>query len=127
MTKKVFIASLLLVGFKPEQLPKSSETSEVWQPTLIMSLVRQHADVGQVAVFVVVIKAIADHEGVGNLKTAIIRLHRHLLPAKLSQEHAHPQRRRLQTVEVLDQVAERLPGVEDVIQQQDMPAAHVRR
>ena len=79
------------------------------------------------AILVVVIESVADDECVGDVEAAIVRFDDRLLAAvlALAEQHADPQRGDAQTAQMLAEMAERLSGVEDVIEKQDMPAAQV--
>src|SRR3954447_25914584 len=68
-----------------------SMTKRVFGASLIpgtLSLRGQHGDVRQMAVFVVVVQAVADHEPVGDLEADVVRLEGDLLPPDLPQQDA---------------------------------------
>jgi len=85
----------------------------------------KHRHVRKVAVFVVEIKPITDHKGVGYIKAAVIRLESDPLPALLAQQHDHSNRGCPQLVQMGHQVMERLPGVQNVVEEQDVAPAHI--
>src|SRR5690242_18115195 len=86
----ICVARLTTCRAWPEWSSEST-TKRVFGASLIpdaVSLRRQHGDVRQVTVFVVVVQPVADHEAVGDLEADVVRLEGDLLAADLAQQHA---------------------------------------
>src|SRR5262249_35932146 len=90
-------------------------------------LVSEYPDERQVAVIVVVIQAIADHEDVGDDESAVIGLDGDDLAANLAEEYGGADGCGTPVLDMLDQGGEGLSGVEDVVEQQDVAAGDVGR
>lgn len=94
-------------------------------PWLLTDIVFHGADERQVSILVIEVQAVTDDKAVGDLEATVVRFDGQLLPAGLAKQNGDLERRRLQLTNVLDQVAQRLAGVENVVEQQDMTAAKV--
>lgn len=90
-------------------------------------LIVQDGDIGQIAILIIEIEAIAYHEGVGNGESAIIGLQGNLLPPFFSQKNCHAQGGHFQTAQMMDQVMQGLARVENVVEQEHMAAAQIGR
>src|ERR1051326_4024906 len=72
--------------------------------------ISQGSHVGQMAVFIVVIEAVADDENVGDAETVICRSDGNPLPPLLPEKHRRPEAGRLHLRECLEKPLERLAG-----------------
>src|SRR6185503_8256604 len=75
----------------------------------------QCGDVGQAAKPLPVVEPVADHEPVGDLESHVPALDVGLPPFGLGEQRAHLERGRLPRLQIADQVGQRQPGVDDVL------------
>ena len=85
----------------------------------------QDPDVGQVAVPLGEVEPVADHEAIRDLEADVADGHVDLAPLRLGQERADLERRGLARAEGAAQVGERQPRVDDVLDDQHVPARDV--
>jgi len=83
------------------------------------------SDVGQVAALFVVIQAVAHHEIIGDGEAQVIDGDVHLVPLGLVQQGAHLQAARLAVQQQLTHGADGVTRVDDVVDQDHVPAADV--
>src|SRR4051794_7007845 len=78
--------------------------------------------VRKVAVALAVVETVADDEAVRNLEADIARLELHLAPLGLRQQRADLDRGRVARAEAPQEVLQREPGVDDVLDDEDVTA-----
>src|ERR671919_224881 len=78
----------------------SPSISSLLEMDLLETLRRQDTDERQIAVTPLIIKAVADHEGVRHLKTPILDGDLDLPPGSFIEEHADAQRRRTMVLQM---------------------------
>src|SRR6266849_6366699 len=83
-------------------------------------LLPHHRNVGQVAVLLVVVQAVADDEDRWNLEPLVAHVHRYLLNALLAHEGTDLEARRFARLQVFEEVEERQAGIDDVLDEQDV-------
>ena len=93
--------------------------------SLRIEFVRQHRDIGELPIFVVVIQAVTDHEFIGDFEADEIDANVMHLSALFAQEHADLHRQGALIVQVMHEMFQGLPGVENIVEEQHMPATHV--
>ena len=81
--------------------------------------------VRQVPVPLAEIEAVADHEAVRDLEAHVAHGHVDLAPLRLRQKRAHLEARRLARLEIAHQIGERQARVDDVLDDEDVPALDV--
>ena len=89
---------------------------------LFIDLFLQHADVRQVAVTLVVVEAVADDEGVGHLEAGVVRINVRLTARGLVHQRGDRDGGRLADLEIALEVVQRHARVEDVLDEDDVPA-----
>src|SRR5512145_1298952 len=89
---------------------------------LSRQLVPENADERQVAVPLREVQAVPDHEPVGDLEPDVAAVDVDLAALRLRQERADLERGRLPGLEVAEQVGERQARVDDVLDDEDVPA-----
>src|SRR5437588_13103893 len=82
----------------------------------------QHGHMRQLAVFIIEVEAIADHEHIGDVEAAVIGLQGNLLPSAFAQEDTDAQGGHAQAPQMLNEVAEGLPGIENIVKQKNVLA-----
>ena len=92
---------------------------------LLVDLGVQRADVGQVAVTLGVVQAVADDELVGDVEADVGDVDVGAHGVGLAQQRAHPQRPRMPGREVAQQPGQRQPGVDDVLDDQHVAVVDV--
>src|SRR5690242_18905104 len=85
----------------------------------------QRRDVGQVSVALGVVQSVADDELVRDVEAYVPHRHLHLDRVRLAQQRADLERGRLPAAEVLDQPGEGQPGVDDVLEHEDVAPGDV--
>src|ERR1700756_868761 len=85
----------------------------------------EDAHVGQVAVPLGEVEPVSDDEAVRDLESDVAHRNVDLATVRLRQQGADLQGRRPPRLEVADEVREREPGVDDVLDDEDMPALDV--
>ena len=80
----------------------------------------QDAHEAQVAVALAVVEPVADDELVGDLEAHVVHRDVHEAPRGLVEQGADPERGRALAAQVADEVVERQPGVDDVLDEQDV-------
>src|SRR5260370_42303514 len=93
--------------------------------TRCVQLALEYADNRQVAIFVVIGQAIADDEGIRDDKPTVVGLNGHDLTADLAKQDGGADRCSAAVLEALDQGAERLPRIEDVVEKEHVAAGHI--
>ena len=98
-----------------------------------MHLLARRVDLGtedaheaQVAVALAVVEAVADDELVGDLKPDVVDRDVDQPPRGLVEQRADPERGRALAAQVAEQVVERQPGVDDVLDEQDVLVGDAR-
>ncbi len=86
---------------------------------------RDRADVGEGAVLVGAVEAVADHPDVRDVEAEVADVDVDLLAVELAQQGAAGEGRRLAGRQGLHQVSQRVTGVDDVLDDQDVLAADV--
>src|SRR5579871_4834650 len=84
----------------------------------------EYADIGQVAVPLSVVQAVADDEAVRNLEAGIVELHGLDALPTLIEQRADAQAERPALAKHLHQVVQGLPAIDDVFDDQDMLLLH---
>src|SRR6185312_7048261 len=102
--------------------PLASFALKVLLSSVPWRVFRHDADVFDAAIALGVIHAVADHEAVGNLETDVVGLDGDEAALVLVQAGCDLQRRRLVLQHQVAEVVERKPGVEDVFDDDDVPA-----
>src|SRR6266498_553934 len=82
----------------------------------------QRGDIRQVAVALGEVQAVADGETIGDLEADELDRQLDLAAVGLGQQSAHLERRRVARAEVAKQILQRQPGVDDVLDDQDVAA-----
>src|SRR5436305_2359087 len=85
----------------------------------------EYADVRQIPVSLTEIEAVADHDAVRDLEADISDRHVDFPPIRLRHQRTDGEGGRLARLEVPHQVGERQPGVDDVLDDEDVPALDV--
>src|ERR1043166_6943161 len=100
-----------------------------WASVIVSSFRREIAvvlgDIRQVAVALPHVEAVADHEPVGNPESDVLQVGIDPLQPFLHQQRADLERGGMARPEVLAQVREREPGVDDVLDDQHVPVGEV--
>src|SRR5262249_40039686 len=86
---------------------------------------REYRDIGKLPVFIIVIKAVANHEFIRNLKTHVIDPDRMKLPSLLAQENSNFDRCGTQFKQMPHEVHQSLACVQNIVKQQHMTALHM--
>src|SRR5690348_4194047 len=86
---------------------------------------RQGANEWQVPVSLGVVQSVADHELVLDLEPGVCHLYRHLDGSALAQQYTYLYRRRVARLQVVDQVGQGEPGVNDVFDDENVLATDV--
>src|SRR5579863_97420 len=74
-----------------------------------------HTNIGQVAIFLGVVEAVADHKFVGNLEPDVVALERQFAPRWFVEQSGHLQRPGLTCLQHLFQVRHRQTGIQNVL------------
>ena len=87
----------------------------------------EDADVGQVAVFLGVVQAIAHHKGVGDGEAGVVDLHRLHPAVRLVQQGAQADGGGVAVLQDLQQIAQGVAAVQDVLHHDDVAVRDVLR
>src|SRR5205085_5675522 len=80
----------------------------------------QNPDIRQVAVFLLVVQAVADYENIRNLEPQVGHRHFHPAGVRLAEQGTDPQALRTANLQLLQQIRERQAGIDDVFHNQDV-------
>src|SRR5690349_9927821 len=120
LRKKRLNVRALCPGFTPK-LPSRIYGEGTSVKSAAMRVFRQRSHVGEVAIALLVVEAVADREPVRNLEADVANGKIDAPPLGLREQGADLDRLRASRLEVPEQVVKGEAGVDDVLDDQDLP------
>src|SRR6516164_9320950 len=110
-------------GPRPPRSPRSSSPS-LWKMFTLLFL--QNAHVGQVAVALGGVHAVADHEFLPDRPSLVVHRHRDLPAWRLVEQRCHLDARRPAGFEEIEDEFDTSARIHDALAQNDVPTANIR-